>query len=405
MRLRPLALGATIGVVACSAAHAQISAPTASSQRDLGFGAQVSVLYDTNTARSNETVAAQRGLILEDTTITPTVNFNVSQPLGQNAVFLNSSAGYQFHDKNKKLDRQTYAVSGGGMARLGMCQATVFGTFNAAQADIADLDTLTTTNLRRSIGRGATLQCGRPTGFGGNVGVQKVMTHDSEQRLRTNDSDSSTISVGLGYTNPVLGTVGVNYAYNSNEFPNRIIPGRPIGDGFFSDSYGLTVQRDFGSRLSVSGAASRIELKREFAPPGASQKLKGTTYAAQADYAIGSRITVNVGASRSVRPSGRPGKLFDIAETANLNLGYKLGSRFDISLGHTYARTKSNQDTLTPVTVVTSSELNSTSASIGFATTGKISLNLDVRYDERVTNLPEFDYTATIVGVRAGAKF
>ena len=404
MQLRPLALGAILSALAASSAAAQGAPQATASQGDLGFGAQVLVLYDTNSARTGKSVASQRGLVQQEVTVTPTVTFNLSQPVGQQSLFLSGNAGYQLHQRNKALDRQTYVVNGGGVTSFGMCQASVSANFRAAQADIQDLDPLTTKNLRSSVGQGVSLQCGRPSGLGANVAVQRSETKNSEQRLRVGDSDTQSITGGVGYSHPTLGSIGVSYVYDTNTFPNRTIPGRPIGDGYFTESFGLTGQRSLG-RLSVSLAASRFRLKREFAPVGTSQTLKGTTYGGQATLDLGTRISLSGGASRSIQPSGRPGKLYDISKSAKVGVSYQLGSRFDIKLDYAQATTNSNRDTSTPLLVITDARLSSTSASINFAQSSKLSLGLSVRYDDRQTNLPQFDYTATTVGFRAGTTF
>lgn len=406
MRLRRLALGATLSVLSCSAAMAKIGVvqPT-TSQRDLGFGAQVLVLYDSNSSRSGAAVARQRNLAASDVTVTPSLDFNLTQPVGQQSLYLNGSAGYQFHRKNKVLDRQNYVLDGGGSARLGVCQASAFGSYRASQADLMDLDPLTNKNLRSSKGLGTTLQCGLPTGLGFNMTVQRTENKNSEPRLKVSDSDTKNIAVGIGYQNAMLGTIGLSYSYDTNEFPNRMIPGRPIGDGYFSEAFGVTAQRNFGSKLSVDLAASRLKLKREFAPLGFPATLTGSNYAATVSYNLGTRISLGAGASRSIRPSGRPGKLYDIAESANLDIGYKLGSRFDVGLTQTYGRVTSNRDTLTPLLVITNSQLYSTSLNLTYSQSARFKLGINVRYDDRQTNLPQFDYSATSVGIRAGTSF
>ena len=411
MRLRPLALGAALSAMAFSGALAQStssggggSGGAASSQRDLGFGAQVLVSYTDNAARAGKSVAVLRGLVSEDVTVTPTLSFRATQPIGQQNLFASGSYGYQFHQHNKVLDRATVALNGGGSANFGRCQATLTGSYQASQADIEDLDPLTTSNKRSSTRQGVALQCGTPSGLGGNIAVQRGETKNSERRLRLNDSDSQSISVGVGYSNSTLGTVGVNYSYDSNAFPNLIIPGRPIGDGYFNESIGVSAQRSFG-RVSVDLAASRFSLKREFAPAGASAKLNGATYGGSVSYDLGTRISLTAGGSRSIRPSGRPGKVYDISKSMNAGIQYKLGSRIELSLDHTLAKTASNRDSLTPLLVITDARLSSTSAAILFTQSQKLTIGMTVRYDDRQTNLPQFDYAATSVGLRVGTSF
>ena len=168
---------------------------------------------------------------------------------------------------------------------------------------------------------------------------------------------------------------------------------------------GVSAQRSFGSRLSVNLAASRLKLKREFAPPGFALVLSGTTYGGGVSYNIGSRIAVSANANRSIRPSGRPGKLYDIAQGANVAVNYRLGSRFDIILDQSFNKVVSNQDTLTPLLVITSSRVKTTTATINYSQSSRLNIGLSLRHDDRQTNLPQFDYTSTTVGLRAGTTF
>lgn len=404
MRLRPLSLGAFFCVCAGSAAAAQ-EMPDVGTERQIHGSLNVSAIYESNFARSSKALAAQRGIELEEYTLRPQANVNIVQPFGRQVVFLAGSTGYDFHRENPRLDRSRYDVQGGYVTSLGMCQLAAVESFRAAQSDLADIDSVTTKNEVRAIGTTVTAACGRPTGIGVSTSVSRVDTKNSAVVQRPADSTLETLAVQFGYSNATLGRLGLVYSYSSSEFPNRIIPGRPVGDGFWTESYGLSIERDLGSRLTLSAQAGRTRLKREFAPPGLPLEFTTTTYSGDASYQFGSRLLLRMHGERTVRPAARAGKLYDIATSGEVSGQYTLGSRYTVSLGYGVADIDSNVDTFSLQPVITSSRTHSGFGSIRYRQSEFASLALNVRYDERNTNLPDFNYNSTRVAISAEIGF
>jgi hypothetical protein len=406
MRLRTLALGAILSAGGGAAVAQQApQVPNVSNERQWKVDARLSAYYDTNVARTSEAVAAARGLEKDDYVVTPMLAANIVQPIGQQALFLDGLVGYDFHANNKILDRRRYNVTGGATGVVGPCRPIVYGNYRVLQSDLADLNLTSTENTQTSKGIAAGATCGRGVGVGGSLTVQRVDVKNSADRLTVQDYTAETLFASVNYGNPNLVNAALFYSHASNEYPNRIIPGRPVGDGFFTDTVGLRLDRRFGSRLSAGAAVSGTRLKREFAPAPQKQKINATTYQADATYRAGNRLVLSVNAARNVRPSDRPGKLYDIAEQLEGSARYRLGSRFSVTLGHLYSDVASNVDTLAVGAVVTNSITNSTYGQIEFRRVGNGSLTFDVRHERRNTNLPSFDYTSTRVGLTAAYSF
>jgi len=379
--------------------------PTVGAARQLHGSASLQAIYDSNFARSSKAAAAIRGIEPEEVTLRPQVNLNVVQPFGRQVVFLQGSAGYDFHRNNEDLDRGRADVQGGYLASLGLCQVGLTSTYRAAQSDLATIDTERTKNLAQAVGTGATASCGRATGFAGTVSVQRVDAKNSADLQKTADSTHETLQTTLIYGHPTLGKFGLVYAYSSSEFPNRIIPGRPIGDGFWTQTYGLSAERSIGSRLKVNGQVGQTKVKREFAPVGTPQKFTSTSYAANASYRFGDRLLLQLQGARAVRPTGRAGKLYDIDTNGQITGRYSFGTRYVASLGYGISDVESNDDTLGARPVVTDSRTHTVFGSIRYRQSTYASLLLDVRYDDRDTNLPDFNYSSTRVGLSAEVGF
>lgn len=404
MRLRPLPLGALVCVFAGGVAAAQ-EMPDVGSERVFGGSLRVTGSYDSNFARSSAALAAMRGIERQEYTLRPEVSLNVVQPFGRQVVFLSGSGGYQFHRENPELDRSRYDVQGGYMTSLGICQLAAIESYRAAQSDLADIDSVVTKNEVTSLGTTLTAACGRPTGIGVVTSVSRVEINNSAAVQRPADSTLESLAVQFGYSNATVGRIALAYSYSNSEFPNRIIPGRPVGDGFWTESYGISVERDIGSRLTLTAQAGRTRLKREFAPPGLPLELTTTTYGADASYRFGSRLLLRANAERAVRPAARAGKLYDIATSGEVSGQYSLGSRYTVSMGYGISDIDSNVDTFSQQPVITNSRTHSGFGSVRYRQSELASLSLSVRYDDRNTNIPEFDYTSTRVAISAEVGF
>lgn len=407
MRLKPLILFAIATTGAASSAHAQgmPAVPTAAGSREFHFGARTTVTYETNVARANAATAATRGIEPEDVAIRPEATVSISQPLGQQMLFLKGSGGYDFYRRNTQLNRQRVDLTGGAAARLLSCQETVFGGYRAAQSELQDLDLGSSKNLMQTTSVGAGLQCGRPNSLQGNLVVQKQQVKNSAASREVSDADNKSATAMLSYGRPSLGTAMLLFGYSDAQFPNRVLPARPVGDGFFTQTVGLGYERAFGSRIHVNGMLSRTKLKREFAPAGLPLKLTSTTYLATAEYSPSSRLKLTVDAARDVRPSQRTGKLYDINTSYGGVLRYKLGTRITVAGGDRYERIVSNTDTASALAVVTRSRTNTIFGSVTYRQSDRTSFLLDVRHEDRKTNLPSFDYTDTRVGLSADVTF
>lgn len=404
MRLRPVALGVAVCVGFGTSAAAQ-AIPQISSARQFKIKSAVNVIYDTNVSRTSKALADLRGIEMRDVTVRPEVGLEVVQPLGRQLIYVNGRLGYEFHRENSELDRGRASVQGGYITRLGMCQGSASTSYRASQSDLATVDTLRVKNLQQTSVIGVGAQCGRSQGIVATVSAQRSETKNSATVQKLADSDSDTLGLGIGYGNATLGRLMLTYSYSDNELPNRITPGRPIGDGFLVQTYGVAVERKFGSRLNVNGLLGRSTIKREFAPPGTDLKFTSTNYAAVIAYKVGSRLNIDLSASRAVIPSVRAGKLYDIATIGEVRGRYSVGSRYTLTMGHRIADTDSNTDTFLNVPVVTNSRLKSTYGGISYRQSERVSLTLDARYDDRNTNVPDFNYKATTVGLTLEVGF
>jgi hypothetical protein len=408
MRFRGLALGVLVGAGVCmaDAAAAQQEMPNIVPKRDLKIGVRAAVAYDDNVSRSSKAVAAIRGLKLADYTFTPAATITLVQPIGPETIFVTGDGGYVYYKENKDLNSVKAAVNGGVLTRLGICKQAFTASYRASQNELSNIDLGTAKNVQEATSIGAGLQCATPAGLGASTFVSRTETTNQASIRRESDTTLETLSLGAQYGRPSLGFLSLNFNYASTEFPNRITFGRPIGDSFFTQSYGVGYQRAFGTRLQVGAQASTTHVKREFAPPGVDTSFNTPTFAADVTYGFGPRITISANAARTVVPSQQLGKTYDKNTSYGLTGDFKAGSRLSFRGGALRQKVDSNIDSsivLGPV--VTSQRVSSVYGSVTYSPGKLWSVTLDVRHDERKANLPDFNYTSNRVGVTTQATF
>lgn len=407
MRLRTYALLASVSAVACATttAHAQSAAPQPGAARQFKIGARIGAFYDTNVSRSSVALSETRDLARADYILRPEATASIVQPLGRQVVFLNGSAGYDFYRENDNLNRRRYDITAGGAAVTGPCMQQGSATFRAQQSDLSEVNLTTVQNYQKTVSYTLGATCGRPVGPTIGVALTRSDIKNSARILKVSDSTTAGVSASVGYRNPTLGAISAFYSYAETEQPNRTIAGRPIGDGYHAESAGITLQRTFGSRLDVLASVGGQRVSRDFAPPGIDRKITGISYNGGLTYRAGTRLTLNANASRSVQPSITPGKLYDVTTRGDVGARYRLGSRFSISLNQSIVDTKSNRDSALPGLAITKSTTYSTVGSIVYTQNQHASVAMDVRYDDRETDVPTFNYNAVRVGVTLAANF
>ncbi|MDZ4375386.1 MAG: hypothetical protein U1C74_28745 [Phenylobacterium sp.] len=379
--------------------------PDIGREREWRFGARVDAAYDTNISRSTRALSVLRGIEQEDYLLTPSLTAVVVQPIGRQAVFLNADAGYTFYRRNSQLDKRRAAISGGVSSTLGPCQQVTYAGYDASQSDLANLDQASSVNLRQTTSIAAGLQCSRPGGLGGSLFVQRADKKNSNVTLKESDATTETASATVMYEQPTLGGLVLAFNYSGTEFPNRINPGRPVGDGLFVQSYTLGYNRAFGRRGTVSASAGVNHVKREFAPPGVDQSFNSTAYQLDVLYGLGERIDLELHAAQSVTPSQQVGKSFDKRTSGEAVIRYRLGPRISVTAGYARQDIDSNADTASALVTITSAQIDSVYGAVEYTPNDRMTFRLNVRHDERDANLPQFNYSAMRIGLSAQANF
>jgi len=405
MRTGLLALGVAAGIAACGPVFAQ-AIPTVSGERELKISGNLNVTYDTNVGRTNDALSALRGINPEDEIVTPTALFEVVQPIGRNAAFLQGFAGYDFHAENHILNHVNTNVTGGGLLSTGPCHTTGYGQFTAVQSDLADASQTVTKNLLETTTGGGQVTCGQQRGFNAQLVGTYTDVVNSASRQKVADRRGNNITLQVGYGNNTLGNLSLIGTYSEQVFPDRINAKGTFGDSYWSELLGVSYQRQLGSKIKVQAQVGQNVIKRASAPAGIPLKIRGANYAVLTDYRMSSRLEFLLQGQRQFQPSNRPGKLVDLVTRVDASGIYSLGTRITVTLAGFWEDMKANQDTSpNALPTINRSRRTGEALTLRYRQTARLSETLDVRHEDRDTDFAPFNYSDTRVSLTLASSF
>jgi hypothetical protein len=308
-------------------------------------------LYDSNVARANDEQALARGLVQEDFRFTPAATLDMFIPVvGRHGVFANGFAGYDFYDRNTRLNRERIELRSGLNLRFAQCRSDIFGSLSRRQSELGDitLGPIDNSETLRSVtfeGR-----CERPTGLNPRFSLFYEEGRNSEERRRRSNLDRFRAEAGLGYSNVALGTFGIFGRYQ--DLPQ------------------------------FDGLTARAELL--FNPLG--------------------RLTGRLEAAREVDSSNRIDVSYFVENRIQGSLEYRISPATIAEAGVAY-RDREFEGASQSDLSITQEETKSVFAALTMQLTPKVSLRFEAEHEERTTDNDLFDYQSTQLGVTTALKF
>jgi hypothetical protein len=361
-------------------------------------------VHDSNVARLNAAAAGLRGIQSSDDIFSPSLNLNLTRPVGRETVFLQGYAGYDFYSNNTLLNSQRINLSTGGSAKFGRCTVNVSAGYARGQSDLQDLVTSITKNVQTTPTYTLGFGCSRIVGFAPTFLISDQTLTNSALALRSSNFKSLTESAGLTYDRPALGTISLLGNHSRTTYGNRNVFGGAalVEDGF--DTYGgsLRYQRRIGARLTGSTSVGYTKITTQAAALSSSS---GLTYDASLDYKVSSRIGTHVGFSRAFLPSNRLDTTYSLATTYNASASYTFGSKWSLNGGASSTNQHLAGVGLLGVGSDTRETINAVNASANYSLSRRISFGLNARYEHRSANVAIYDYSDTQVGLSANASF
>jgi hypothetical protein len=371
------------------------------------------IIYDSNVTGADGSLAAARGLRVSDEIFEPSVHFELARPIGRETVYVAGDAGYDFHARNSRLNRENIDIRPGVEGRIGPCTTQVDGEYSRAQSNVYQLANsggvgipFQERNLLQVEEIGGSASCGRGIGLGPSVSASEVWTQNSSPVQRYVDAQTFSGSAGLTYQRPVLGSVRLFGAYSHTDYPNRRgligFPGAAISTGYETYSTGVSYTRSIGTRLVGSASLSYTKLSQiGSASPG----FSGLTYSAALTYRLSTRLSATGTFSRATVPSNRLNSTYGIEELYSGEVLYTLSQRLSFGAGASASHEAFNGVPYPAGFDLTDQKIYTAFADATLRLTRRLSLSLDARQIKRDANYPGLSYPETRVGLTARATF
>jgi hypothetical protein len=354
----------------------------------------LAVRYDSNIARASEEVARDRGIRPSDWRVTPSLNLALEKPLGKQTLFLNGNVGYDFYAHNKRLNRERIFLDGGTRLQFSRCTGTLEGSLAIHQSDLAELidaGPAKNTQSIRSIAFDA--RCGGDIGLAPFAGVSRTWASNSASLRKFSDSTVNQAHAGIGYARPTLGEFAVIAQVRRADYPHR--EGLGLTDHYDTFSIGGRYSRAIGSRWQASVALNRTTVDSGAGFP----KFSGLTSDVSLTALASDNLRANVHWTRDVQPACLG--LGDVVIDSRLcgDVDYGVSPRLTLGGGAGLVRRHVEGEALTTFTQLERERRVFEYARLTYRRSGRTSVALDVRHEQRTATPSSFNYRSTSVGL------
>jgi hypothetical protein len=400
--------GTILGAFPAAAQQAANGVPANPNVRSVELDIVGEALYDSNVARSDEAVAEDRGITsLQDEVFTPSARLNINLPVGREALFLQSSAGYDFYRINTILNRERINVLGGVTGPTGPCRETLTGSYARYQSDLVDLAgpevLLSTRNTEDHEAINLDGTCGRAIGLAPTFSLSQAWADNSAVVRRVVDSRTFSATGGLAYARPALGSLSVFGEFITTEFPNNVllVDGMPQADGYQVYAGGLRYDRRLGARIQGVVSLSYTSLDPAIGNDG----FRGFTYSADGTYQASSRLQAHIDFSRVTTPSNVLGASFSVDQNLLAEGIYAVGPRLSLKLGALRLARHYEGPGLVDDLDLTNETIYTVYTTATYTLSKRLAFALDLRREQRDANISAFSYVSTRVGLTATGTF
>lgn len=362
------------------------------------------LIYDDNVSRSSGALAAARGLKPSDVIFEPTVAVNLGRVFGRESAFLKGTLGYDFYDRNSRLNRENIDVSGGVNGQFLRCQESVTASYDRYQSDLADQTLGLVNNTRQNVTVGGSVGCGRAIGLAPSASITQTWSTNSDAFERTVDSNVLTATGSLSYRRPSFGSITLFGSYTDAAFPNLPLPGLgPIQDyGYNVYAGGVTLSRHLGGRIEGTASVSYTSLDSN--APGAGA-FSSVTYSGDVIYHATSRLYAEASISRATVPSNRIGANFSVNQNYGLDFNYLASSRLSFTLSGTRQSSNYNVVATGPAFDLSRETTYTVSGTANYRLNRLLALSLNVAEIERAANFVGLGYSDQRVTLGATSSF
>lgn len=393
-----------VGVVLAQGAGVARAQEVASDKPQTDLYLAVEVRHDSNVARSDPTLATQQGLVNGDERLTPTIGVLINRPLGRNALLLQGTIGYDFYRRNHRLNRERLNLSADAKLRPGFCQLELAPSYTRQQSDLSQIGYVGTVgvdsvrNTQEIQSYRAQLSCGRSIGLQPLVEYERTIADNSNQIRQVSDYRSNRYGGGVRYANPVVGDLTLTYFRTDVEYPRRAGTTIAALSKFHSDEVSLGIKRNIGSILTADANVGYVKVTT--GDPNV-PSFSGVSYHLGVQLEPVSRLQVRLDFAAAAKPSLGSAALYQRQHSYSGDLNYALTSRTTLTLGA--SRNTRNYRGATDFygPILTDDHLTEVHGGVGMAFGQRLRLDLVGGHELRRANGTIYDYSNTYVALRS----
>lgn len=365
--------------------------------------------YSDNMLRRPDDAVLQEGESRSDVVFRPSVTINAGYPLGRQQLFVNSTLGRDIYVNNEALNGNRFALNGGLAWTLGQrCSGRLQGGLSTRVTRF-DLFAEVVPSRQEQASLFANATCQTAGGLAPNITYNSSKTRNTAGETSTGqtvdrsfaDTNQQSLSGGIGYSFSSRGQVGVQFAWTELDYPNQLLfdgstNGTEITNWNFYGDYRIGTSLRVNGSLGISNADPKSPI---------SQPFKGTVWSAGIDY-TGPRLGASLSAGRDVSGSNGGEANYQISDTFNGSVTYRLNQRLDMAAGFSKTEQENRGFIGVPITgILLSSTLDRVFIGADYRLNRIFSFGLDVNYQKRVSRPQTFSYDATSLLFTIRASF
>ena len=348
--------------------------------------------YDSNVARSDSFVAAERDIIPADSIFEPSLAIDLLLPVSRQALFLKGSVGYDFYANNHQLDNGRVDLQGGVHGQVARCKGTLSGDLGYSQTDLQYLSTVATRNAESDETIGLDGSCGGQIGFVPTLAVSERWSQNSASALFTSDYTDFSLKPGLAYRQPLFGELTTYFSYDQTDFPNRDLL---MGPGYKAYGVGVQYDRHIGAKIEGTVRVAYTSVRPDVATVAGYQ---GVTYGADLSFHFSRLLQAKLTVERAIQPTIQPDVTYELENTYGLEADYTLSRKLKF-MASISAQSNRYSGVLDPRVDIASENDWGVNGSIDYQLNRRFGLSLQAGHEVRDANLTIFSYSDNRVGL------
>ena len=275
--------------------------------------------YDNNIFRANP-LSSQ---VVDDLIISPNLAVNVHRQLARNTLTLKAVFGYDFYKNHESIGREHIDVAANANVKIGAhCEIAPSVEANWQKSEYGDTIT-PIPNMQKTFSYGADVMCQKPVGFFPKLGYSRSVARNSAA-FSESDLNYQTVTAGIGYQRPSLGSALLYYSRNYADRPSR-------ADQTRINQFGLTLSRSVSPRLSATIDINWMDVNNS--NPFV-LNYSGIGWMVETKFRPDPRFIVTINTKRSIVGNSLISSSYALQTDTSLSLSFQLTdrSRFGLSV-------------------------------------------------------------------------